>query len=229
MEKQILEIFFDNTSYSSTSSSSSSSSDSSFLDLDSDVDLNLRKNHVKNENYFEVTVPSYSEADYKKNFRMRRDSVLKLCELLNLEKNYVGGWPEISKSKAVHITLHYLANKNTFREVADKFNISESACHKSILTIVAALKRISKSYIKLPQREQFHDISLIFARQGGLPYAIGAIDGTHLEIPRPKNHQEDYFNRKSYHSIILQGVVNGKKCLMTFTLVNLEVCMMHVF
>jgi hypothetical protein len=39
---------------------------------------------------------------------------------------------------------------------------------------------------------------------------IGAIDGNHLEIPKPKTNQAAYINRKGYHSLLLQGVVDHR-------------------
>src|SRR5690348_12416673 len=45
-----------------------------------------------------------------------------------------------------------------------------------------------------------------FERGCLLPGAIGAIDGSFIEIPAPKVDQESYCNRKKFHSIILQGV-----------------------
>lgn len=35
---------------------------------------------------------------------------------------------------------------------------------------------------------------------------VGAIDGTHIVIPGPNQHQENYINRKGYHSIVVQVV-----------------------
>ena len=42
----------------------------------------------------------------------------------------------------------------------------------------------------------------------GFPQAIGAIDGTHIPIIRPEQSPADYYNRKGYYSIIMQGVVD---------------------
>lgn len=36
------------------------------------------------------------------------------------------------------------------------------------------------------------------------PDVLGAIDGTHINIPAPHEHQEAYINRKGHHSIQLQ-------------------------
>lgn len=37
----------------------------------------------------------------------------------------------------------------------------------------------------------------------GFPDTIGAIDGSHIKINRPTEHERDYVNRKGFHSINL--------------------------
>ncbi|KAA8578711.1 hypothetical protein FQN60_009233, partial [Etheostoma spectabile] len=44
----------------------------------------------------------------------------------------------------------------------------------------------------------------------GIPQCVGAIDGSHIPIIAPQEYHCEYFNRKGWHSIILQGVVDGK-------------------
>ena len=41
--------------------------------------------------------------------------------------------------------------------------------------------------------------------QTGIPGIMGAIDGTHIAIRKPLDSAEDYFNRKSFYSINVQG------------------------
>ena len=45
----------------------------------------------------------------------------------------------------------------------------------------------------------------------GLPQCVGAVDGCHIPILAPKENHCDYFNRKSFHSIILQVVVDQNR------------------
>ena len=45
----------------------------------------------------------------------------------------------------------------------------------------------------------------------GLPQCVGAVDGCHIPILAPKENHCDYFNRKSFHSIILQAVVDQNR------------------
>jgi len=42
----------------------------------------------------------------------------------------------------------------------------------------------------------------------GFPQAVRAIDGTHIPIIRPQHSPGDYYNRKGYYSIIMQGLVD---------------------
>ena len=45
-----------------------------------------------------------------------------------------------------------------------------------------------------------------------IPYVVGAVDGSHIPIVAPRLHAPDYYNRKGFHSVLLQGVVSAK-CL----------------
>lgn len=40
-----------------------------------------------------------------------------------------------------------------------------------------------------------------------IPYVVGAIDGSHIPIIAPRDNHVDYFNRKGFHSILLQLTV----------------------
>lgn len=44
-----------------------------------------------------------------------------------------------------------------------------------------------------------------------IPGIIGIIDGCHVAIKAPPNNSVDYYNRNSYHSVVLQGICNDKK------------------
>ena len=45
-----------------------------------------------------------------------------------------------------------------------------------------------------------------------IPYVVGAVDGSHIPIVAPRLYAPDYYNRKGFHSVLLQGVVSAK-CL----------------
>jgi hypothetical protein len=41
----------------------------------------------------------------------------------------------------------------------------------------------------------------------GVPVVIGCVDGTHVKLLRPSQHEADYVNRKGYHSLNVQLIV----------------------
>jgi hypothetical protein len=48
-----------------------------------------------------------------------------------------------------------------------------------------------------------------FERLHNIPYIIGAIDGSHIPVLAPVIGGEDYYCRKSFHSALLQGIVDA--------------------
>ncbi|XP_071649930.1 putative nuclease HARBI1 [Temnothorax longispinosus] len=48
-------------------------------------------------------------------------------------------------------------------------------------------------------------------RSRGISGVIGAIDGCHIPIMQLHNNAVDYYNKKGFHSVILQGVCDNKK------------------
>ena len=52
--------------------------------------------------------------------------------------------------------------------------------------------------------QKFKDIS-------HFPQVVGALDGSHIPIKAPKEEPNEYVNRKSFHSIVLQGVADANR------------------
>ena len=100
-----------------------------------------------------------------------------------------------------------MANTNSFREISDKFDVSQSSAHRVIASILGVISRLSTRYIRWPNAPQKARSSGSFCHtSGGIHHIIGAIDGCHIKITRPQCHGDDYINRKGYFSILLQGI-----------------------
>lgn len=99
----------------------------------------------------------------------------------------------------------------TFRQIADRFNCTESSVHRTLLRVVDFFLLQTNKYIKWPSAEEAKEIGIGFQRIKNIRGVLGAIDGSHIEIPKPKQNQEAYCNRKGYHSLLLQGIVDYKK------------------
>jgi hypothetical protein len=110
------------------------------------------------------------------------------------------------------MTVWYLANTNTFREVADRFNVSKSSAHRVISTIVSYLMREAPKYIYWPNQNDRKIIKNGFKNFQGITGIVGAIDGTHIKIKKPNSdHVHVYCNRKGDFSILMQAVCDHNK------------------
>ncbi|XP_041376825.1 protein ANTAGONIST OF LIKE HETEROCHROMATIN PROTEIN 1-like [Gigantopelta aegis] len=69
-------------------------------------------------------------------------------------------------------------------------------------------KYLMPKYVRIPKDQGFLDILNGFEKVWGFPQCAGAIDGTHIPIIAPKEDHCDYYNRKGWHSIIPQAVVD---------------------
>ena len=71
-------------------------------------------------------------------------------------------------------------------------------------------------FIYTPQGDRLQNIIESFRNITGLPNIVGAIDGTHIPLSTRPNRRytpmpSHFFNRKKFHSIVLQGVCDTKK------------------
>lgn len=66
-----------------------------------------------------------------------------------------------------------------------------------------ALLKLGPSIITWPHGESLNLIKEGF-RQIGFPDTIGAVDGTYIKIPKPKEYGLSYICRKNFPSVILQ-------------------------
>ena len=53
-----------------------------------------------------------------------------------------------------------------------------------------------------------------FLTKWGVPQCVRAIDGCHIPISAPVDNHMDYYNRKGWYSMILQGLVDENYCFL---------------
>lgn len=114
-----------------------------------------------------------------------------------------GGMPPLPAKKAALVLLWTLANQDTIRSIADRFDVTKSSIIRTNRRLTSVLVGpMLQEHIKWPVNE---DASLAMCPTG-MWKMVGAIDGSHIPISQPVENQEAYVNRKGFHSIILQAV-----------------------
>ncbi|XP_011858212.1 PREDICTED: putative nuclease HARBI1 [Vollenhovia emeryi] len=164
-----------------------------------------QNNEIVNLHYFEEVIPRYSDNQFYLHFRMHRGTYMELENivrpLIRQREN------DIPLSKKLFLTVWIIATPESFRSVADRFGLSKGIAWKAFKEVVWTLRRIMPRFIRWPNNEDCEESEKIFRiRSRGFPGVVGAIDGCHIAIKQPPRNANDYYNRKEFHSIILQGV-----------------------
>ena len=78
----------------------------------------------------------------------------------------------------------------------------------------AIAAHLLSQYVFIPTGEKLKEIVEGFEEFWGFPQVAGAIDGSHIPIIRPEESASDYYNRKGYYSIVMQGLVDCRGLFM---------------
>ena len=93
--------------------------------------------------------------------------------------------------------------------IADTFNVDQSTVSRAVHSVCNTLVRRSHMFIKFPTAQGIEENKRKFYDIGNFPNIFGLIDGTHVRIIAPSQHEDQFVNRKGYHSINVQVVVNA--------------------
>lgn len=114
----------------------------------------------------------------------------------------------IEADKRVMVALWYLANKEGFRCISQRFGISVSTAHQCLYDVTNSLVGHLQQFIKFPTDYQATSNSFY---KFGYPNVCGALDGTLINIMPPAINKADYITRKNTCAINLTAVCDAKK------------------
>ncbi|KAH9098052.1 hypothetical protein LEN26_016762, partial [Aphanomyces euteiches] len=98
------------------------------------------------------------------------------------------------------------------------FGISESRAHCYVGQVMSVIMSFLQDTIQLPQTmNDWADKAANFERNSGFPNAVGAIDGSLIQIKRFKDH-EGWYCRKGFPEFNIQGVVDYKLRFMSYSI-----------
>lgn len=154
---------------------------------------------------------SYDDARWIRTLRMPKDLFMQLVHLLE---------PHIAKQdtrfrKAVPVfvrvgaALFRLATGMNHFHIGERFGIGETTSQEVFREVVDSIVSVlGPIFVRWPQGEELARVADGFYRKCGLPNCHGAIDGTHIRIrsPQQKELPAEFFNRKQYHSLVLQCI-----------------------
>ncbi|KAL2095436.1 hypothetical protein ACEWY4_010155 [Coilia grayii] len=139
-------------------------------------------------------------------FRLTRRSFNALLDTLG--RQYDHGWgPEIETL----VFLFWLASATSYRVVARAFDMPRSTVHRVVHKVSKKVANLLHTVVRHPTGQELPRLGARFARLAGAAAfnrVVGAIDGCHVRVVAPKEHAACYFNRKLFHSVVLQAIVD---------------------
>ena len=113
----------------------------------------------------------------------------------------------------VAVSIARLATGNSMQCIVDLYKIGLSSSQLAVIQFIRAIKKnLLRKFINWPSASPMEKYAQEFQDLHQIPYVVGAVDGSHIPIVAPRLHAPDYYNRKGFYSILLQGVVSAK-CL----------------
>uniref|UniRef100_A0A8D9BI24 Nuclease HARBI1 n=1 Tax=Cacopsylla melanoneura TaxID=428564 RepID=A0A8D9BI24_9HEMI len=195
-------------------SSSSSSSD------DSDTELLILSGQIKSydsqpkiKDYVQKLVPSYSDVAFQSHFRMDRSSIQMMCDVISADYyKPASSRAQVPIYTVVLLTVWYMANMESFRSVADRFDLNKGHAHTLMMFAAKLINKNIKLWISWPTGERAQKNMEDFNNIPGnkLKGIFGCLDGSHFRICKSQV-DNSYINRHQYPSINLQAICDSKK------------------
>jgi len=169
------------------------------------------------------TTPQMLNLRYWQTYRMDFLSFEALVELLTPFLHPTAATfvrPPIPIRKQVKLVLYRLAHGVSSARMHNLYGCGESTIRKYSMIVCRALGSAEDGlffqFIHTPDGDRLQRIIESFRDITGLPNIAGVIDGTHIPLTsRPSRRHtpmpQDFFNRKKFHSIVLQGVCDTNR------------------
>ena len=156
-------------------------------------------------------IDEYTDSELRARYRFGRESIVFITNLIydDLKRKTKRGHA-LDPIEQVLISLRFYASGSFLQVIGDTFGVDKATVSRVLSGVTQALAARQDQFIKWPANEELIDVKSNFFQRGGFPGVIGCIDGSHIKIQAPHEHEKCYVNRKSYHSINVQGVCNHK-------------------
>ncbi|XP_061919297.1 uncharacterized protein LOC133660681 [Entelurus aequoreus] len=167
----------------------------------------------RSNEWWDQVVPGFTRTDWVHHFRMSEETFLHICAELRpaMQKRDTNFRVCVPVKKRVAIALWKLATNSEFKSISHLFGVSKTTvcrCVREFCSAACAL--LLPQQIRFPNADELREMAAGVEQSWGLPRCIGAIDAAHIPIIAPTERHGDYVNEGGWHSIILQGVVDGR-------------------
>lgn len=148
---------------------------------------------------------------YKALYRFSEENVERIAEIFLPETGESRGGAIKNKQK-VEIFLRYMGDPGFQVGVADNTGVHQSSVSRTIDFVSQNIYEHAQNWIKFPTtREEIMEARLQWQNAYTFPAVAGAIDCTQIAIQKPREHGDEYINRKGFASINVQATCNSRE------------------
>ncbi|CAL2052421.1 unnamed protein product [Caenorhabditis brenneri] len=171
---------------------------------DLDLEIEEEELHVRQPRIFRDRSNPFdtlSDEQFRIRYRFTRHGFFTVLALIENSITTSDRSNALLPAQRMALTLQSLAS-NTFQIlVGDMAGVSQATVSRTIRMVCKAIVEKIDSFVIWPTGESLIQNQIQFKALTNIPNVVGAIDGTHVRIPAPNEHEHVYVNRKSYHSL----------------------------
>ncbi len=111
----------------------------------------------------------------------------------------------------VAVTLRFYATGMAYKDLETSFRIGHNTVGGIINDVTQAiLTTYGPEYVKCPKtKAEWRKVARKFSSRWNFHHALGAIDGKHFKIIKPKDSGSTYYNYKGFFSVIMLALVDA--------------------
>ncbi|XP_028325402.1 non-structural maintenance of chromosomes element 4 homolog A isoform X1 [Gouania willdenowi] len=166
--------------------------------------------HPRSGTWWDCVVPGLSAQEFVQSFHMSRESFKYICDrtedLLAKDDRLC-----VPVQKLIAIAIRKLATGSNYMATSQQFGVGLSTVFNCVQEFCkAVLKGLLPVHIRTPDSAQLIEKATFFKNHWEVPQCVGVIDARHIPVNVPEKYLRDYCNRRGWHSMVLQAVVDGK-------------------
>jgi hypothetical protein len=126
---------------------------------------------------------------------------------------------QIKPEVKVLIGLWRLAHGEGYAQLGERFGVGHSTAHRCTMAFCEAMEmHFTDDWVASPTGDRIKECIAWMSKRGGLPQAALAVNGCHIPITAPHENPGDYYNRKGFYSMNMQGLVDADCAFATYKL-----------
>ncbi|XP_040282897.1 putative nuclease HARBI1 [Bufo bufo] len=152
-----------------------------------------------------------TDEEVMERFRLSKRTIIDLYELIRADID-----PLTQRSHAIPgivkllNCLHFFCSGSFQTKASAIGGVSQSTFSRFLVPVIQALKKHVHTFICFPtDKAGWQQLKNGFYSVAGIPHVMGVLDCIHIALSAPHEREEIYRNKKGYHSVNVQMIVDS--------------------